>query len=207
MKKLRWFVNFEKEEKYLSEMVSNGWKLERYSIFGIYTFKKNPPQQINYRIDYRTFKNRKKHSDYIDFLDDAGWKLVSGGYHLGYHFFIPKDKSFENDALFSDEESYRQRINALVKNCLYGFLLSIIYAIVFWGSALNNSLISIFDPKTWYLTPGLWEMTGWRFLFSFLFETPFVIFRSAPPFILVLISVILGIQALRAYYEQKRGKA
>jgi len=34
------------------------------------------------------------------------------------------------------------------------------------------------DPKSLYLTPGLWDRHGWAFWHGFLFETPFALGRG-----------------------------
>jgi len=40
------------------------------------------------------------------------------------------------------------------------------------------NLSGIFNRKSLYYTPGLWEMSGFEFWRKFLFETPFALFRG-----------------------------
>ncbi|MDR2977511.1 MAG: DUF2812 domain-containing protein [Streptococcaceae bacterium] len=204
MKRFRLFVDFDKEENYLNQMARKGWELQHYSWFGFYTFKKGAAAEKYYRIDYRTFKNRQKYNDYVNFLDEAGWKQVSGSYHSGYRFFLPKTGQTEDLELFSDEASRKLRVKNLSKNTLYSFSLSLLYLVYFWINRLNDHLFSLFDPRTWAFSPDLWEKTGWQFTLPFLLELPFVIIGVLLPFILVALTVILGIWTYRAYLELKK---
>ena len=45
------------------------------------------------------------------------------------------------------------------------------------GGQINFN--SMFSPKLWYYTPGLWERTGTAFWGGSLFETPLAILRSS----------------------------
>jgi hypothetical protein len=57
MKKFKIFYDFDEEEKYLNGMAAQGYILKKYSIFGLYHFEDTgKPQNPNYRIDYRTFR-------------------------------------------------------------------------------------------------------------------------------------------------------
>lgn len=53
----------EREEQYLKKLAEQGWGLVKYSSLNFYTFKKIPPQTLNYKIDYRVFKNRVTYND------------------------------------------------------------------------------------------------------------------------------------------------
>lgn len=57
----------------------------------------------------------------------------------------------------------------------FGLFLTLFF--IHYQVGLQNGY-TLWNPKSWYLTPGLWERTGTSFWFGFLFETPFALFRS-----------------------------
>jgi len=58
MRKLKFFTNFRKEEKWLEYMAAQGWQIKKQS-FG-YVFESAIPEQANIKIDYRHFKIQKQ---------------------------------------------------------------------------------------------------------------------------------------------------
>lgn len=77
--------------------------------------------------------------------------------------------------IFSDETSKNTMLKSFYNYC-------IIYGTLFLLHFINFSYAKdykLFEPKTWYLTPGLWQLEGTSFWSAFLFETPFaLLFRS-----------------------------
>ena len=59
------------------------------------------------RIDYRTISKRDEYENYIALYEDAGWKLISGDYHSGRHYFEQMSLNID-DEIFSDSESYSE---------------------------------------------------------------------------------------------------
>lgn len=70
MKKIKFFLDFEKEEKWLRKMEQNGYLFEKKSLF--YYFTKTNPSNGVIKIDYRRFKNYKDFMDYISMFEDSG---------------------------------------------------------------------------------------------------------------------------------------
>lgn len=173
MKKFRVFINFDKEEQWLSQMAAQGYELTKVS-FG-YTFRKAAPASEQIRIDYRNFKNQQDFVDYITLFEDSGWKHIAGTKNSGVQYF-KQIGSHSSSEIFSDHLSkagrYKQASN-----------MWLTLAVVFFPILIANNQ-PLFDwsvilhPKQFYLTPGLWEMTGAKFWRAFLFETPFAIFRG-----------------------------
>ena len=81
MKIFKFFINYEKEEKWLQDMAEKGYELE--SVFLRYKFYKVPEENSIIRIDYRTFKNKRDFIDYCTMFEDSGWKHLAGTKYYG----------------------------------------------------------------------------------------------------------------------------
>mgnify|MGYP005766900609 CR=1 FL=1 len=85
MKKIRFFLDFEKEEQWLAEMEQNGYSFQKKGLFYHFT-KANSPNGI-IKIDYRRFKHYEDFMDYISMFEDSGfpkeWYLTPGLWELG----------------------------------------------------------------------------------------------------------------------------
>jgi hypothetical protein len=180
VKKYRFYLDLENEEKWLTEMAKQGLGLSRKTVFG-YEFRQIPPQDTVIRIDYRNFNTPADFEDYRMLFKDSGWEHVAGTKSSGIQYF--KKVSTKGDAeIFSDTTSkaarYR-RLSSLWLSLALAYvplLISLIYSGIVDPSAFLN-------PKLLYYTPGLWDMTGQSFLNAFLFETPFAIIRGLSWFI------------------------
>jgi hypothetical protein len=192
------FWHFEKEEAWLEKMALQGWRLVHVSGWSGYKFVKMDPQALTYKIDFRQFKNKQDTSDYLTLFEDGGWHCAAanvGGFN--YYFYTasgdaPKD-------IFSDADSQIQRYQRYSQYMGMSLLVSFLPLLV----VFLNSLTRL--PELGYLTPGLWQMEGWKFISHFLFETPFVLFRSAvfwfPPIFLLGVLYFY----LHFYYFYKKG--
>lgn len=182
MIKFKLFINLEKEEKWLSQMAQQGFMLNRVSMF--YHFTKGNAQDETYRIDYRDFKTSYDFEDYKALFEDSGWIHVSGTRTSGLQYF-KKYGDKNNEDIFTDVRSRALRYKRLSERYLLCSVPFIFWFIVLitQGTVDFNYFLS---PKDWYLTPGLWELEGFDFLFSFLFETPFAVMRGCSWLIAVL---------------------
>ena len=174
MKKLRFFVDFSKEEKWLEEMALQGWQLKRQGF--VYTFESAPPEEVNIKIDFRYFKSQNDYIEYCQLFEDSGWKLIAGSKNNGNQYFIKIGEN-SNDDIFSDNASRAGRYKRLSQMMLF-FLFILIPLIVFSYTKGTFNLNAFIDPKSLYLTPGLWDMSGVDFWRRFIFETPFAIMRG-----------------------------
>ncbi len=207
MIKFKIFVNFEKEEQYLNEMSLNGFALVKYNSLGVYTFKNIEPKAMNYKVDYRVFKNKMQFEEYVTLFDDAGWEHVYGTKSSGSQYFLPKSNTEQNSDIFSDKESKAERHKRLYAQCVSSFTLMLVYLIITMPSASKN--YSLFDFNTWYFTPGIWDKSGSDFWRAFIFETPFVVLRIAPFVVFLILTVVYGVWAFKAdmlYRKSKTGK-
>lgn len=168
MMKFRFFLRLDKEEKWLEHMAQKGWMLSKKSM--LYHFCKAVPEKRTIRIDYREMKSAKDFSDYCTLFEDSGWKHIAGTRYSGMQYFLKMKDDGAGD-IFSDTISRAGRYKRLSHMWLSG-------AIVFLPLIPVLNFDTMFSPKEWYYTPGLWELEGVRFWQAFLFETPFALMRG-----------------------------
>lgn len=200
MIKFRIFVDMDKEETYLRSMAKAGYMLKSYNSLGFYTFEPGMPQELHYKIDYRVFKNKRAFQEYRQLFQDSGWIHVCGSSYSGGQYFLPSNNNSYSAEIFSDLESKAARFKRLSNQCRFAFIITICYLAAFFS--INGFNFN----KLGYLTPGLWEKSGSAFWFSFLFETPFVIFRFLPLILVFSLTIIYAYWAYKAreLYNQKK---
>ena len=200
MFKFKIFLDFDKEEKWLEDMASNGYHLNKAS-FG-YHFSEGKPEEITIKIDYRPFKHKEDFLDYRMMFEDSGWKHIAGTKNSGIQYF--KKNSKTEDDIFSDQHSKAARYKRYAN---MSFQLAISYLpllVVFYLTDIID-FNAFINPKELYYTPGLWDKTGASFWYSFLFETPFALMRGfAWAFIPVtmLLFLFFGIKSNRNYVKK-----
>lgn len=201
MKKIKFFLRFEKEEKWLEYMASQGWLLSRKSLF--YYFRTVDPETQIIRLDYREMKSGKDFLDYCTLFEDSGWKHIAGTRTSGTQYFLKiSDDSIED--IFSDTLSRAGRYKRLSNvwlSCAVAFIPLFLAAKP--GGWIN--LDTMFVPKEWYLTPRLWELEGISFWWAFLFETPFALMRGIGwliPIIAILICIGFAIKSRLLYRSE-----
>ena len=110
MKKFKPFLNYEKEERWLADMASQGYHLKEVG-FG-YSFESAPPEQVVIKIDYRRFKKEQDFLDYLALFEDSGWQHISGTKNIGFQYF-KKTNSDSTEDIFSDTTSRAGRYKRL----------------------------------------------------------------------------------------------
>lgn len=176
MKKFRMFMDIQKEEKWLNEMARKGWLCKRVSSSGFYHFEKAEARDQIIRIDYQTFKSKAAKERYIELYEEYGWKHLGG--RETHYWLKPADGI---DELFSDDASQKAYLRRLLE--YYGMFMVFFFVMTM---VMFESLSQYRNPKDAYLTPGLWEKEGGQFLFAFLFETPFALFRFGTPWFFLI---------------------
>ncbi len=201
MIKLKYFLDFEKEEKWLEKMSEDGWLLRKGSL--LYHFEKVEPKKREIRIDYREFGSKKDFENYKAIFEDSGWRHLSGTKSSGSQYFLKVSEDSAGE-IFSDELSkagrYRRLSNAWVTLAIVSmpFLVMTLTGNYSWNEGAANLL----SPKGWFLTPGLWDLNGLEFVRAFLFELPFALLRGLSclfPVAAVLLSVIFSLKSERKY--------
>lgn len=198
MRKFKIFLDFEKEEQYLNDMVKKGYHLKKYSAFGFYYFTYGEKQDLKYHIDYRTFKNKKDFEDYKAMFEDFGWEHVYGTRTSANQYFLPKNNGVD-DNIFSSKESAAARYKKLYEMCIMSMCWAALY--FFIVLICNEFKLS----NLGFLTPGLWEKTGDELIRAVLFELPFVVLRIVPILLLVGMGMVYGVWANKVHklYKQK----
>jgi len=205
MRKFRFYIDFEKEEKWLNKMAKQGWELCGKSF--IYEFRKVEPNNTTIKIDYRTFENNRDYEDYLALFKDSGWEHIAGSKYSGTQYFKTVDENGDAD-IFSDAPSKAARYRRLSNMYL---ITAISYLPVLIALITTKAIdVSWFlNPKLLYYTPGLWERTGADFWKGFLFETPFAVMRGfALMFfpLLILFYLAFVIKAEKHYKANLKGK-
>ena len=59
-------------------------------------------------------------------------------------------------------------------------------------------------PKELFLTPGLWDSSGIRFVIGFIFELPFVIWRNGFPFLALICLISFIVCAIKAKIKENK---
>lgn len=195
--KYKFFLDFDKEEKWLNAMAGQGYFLTAKNFLSGYLFQSGEPGDTKLRIDYRVFNKDKDFEDYRNLFEDCGWKHVAGTKYSGTQYFARTRESSEED-IFSDQASRAGRYKRLSGVWLSIFIAYLPLIFVFLSKDLIN--LNVFqDPRMLYLTPGLWEKTAGEFWRAFLFETPFALLRGLAWLLIPLTIVLYLFFSLRAY--------
>lgn len=190
MIRYRIFIDLDAEERYLSRQAEKGYQLVKYS-YGFYHFTKGEPKKMIYKLDYHTFHNITEFNDYRSLFLDAGWKHVSGTMYSGYQYFTPIDEKAGTE-IFSDNESAAARYKLLLSSCLTNFSLMVLNMVIVFNAGQN------WFRSFGFLTPGLWDMTGFEFWRAFLIELPFAFLRVGIPVILIVLTIVFGVMCFKA---------
>ncbi|MCJ8012150.1 DUF2812 domain-containing protein [Paenibacillus sp. KQZ6P-2] len=198
MKKMKFFTNFDREEQWLNEMARQGNVLIRRKPFG-YEFAQVPPENANFRMDYRTFKSRQDFEDYKALFEDSGWTHVAGTKSSGSQYF-KQTRAEGSEDIFSDVDSKAARYKRFSD---MWFSLACCFVPLFAALIATDAikLSAFLNPKELYYTPGLWDMSGGEFWRALLFETPFAFFRG---FSWLVIPVMIVAYSVFAYKAKKQ---
>ena len=112
--------DYEQEEKYLSDMHRDGWKLKRaYPYF--YTFERCTPENVVYKIDFGNTSGDK--TAYINMFDEYGWEYIQKLNNF-YYFRRPAEGLSEEELeIFSDNESRLKMVQKIIKRLLLPVLI------------------------------------------------------------------------------------
>lgn len=112
---------YEDEQKYLTQMHQNGWKLEKVSGLGVYHFERCEPENVVYQLDFNP-EGQAKRDEYIKMFNDCGWKYLQD--YMGYSYFR-KAASETNgeEAIFCDEQSRMQLFERVARGRIVPMIL------------------------------------------------------------------------------------
>jgi len=199
MKKTKFFFNLDKEEEWLNDMAQQGLVLSKKGIK--YTFDQVNDKRL-IKIDYRTFKSKKDLEDYILLFEDSGWKHLAGNKNSGKQYFMKKE-AHANEDIFSDQRSKAERYKRMSDVWLNSAIAYIPIVVLLYQMKMID-IGSILNPRSLYLTPGLWELTGSSFWKAFLFETPFALGRGFVWLLFPILIILYIVFIIKARMEYKK---
>ncbi|OIU71681.1 DUF2812 domain-containing protein [Rossellomorea aquimaris] len=170
MKKFKMFIDIEKEERWLNEQLQKGYRCTNISGLGFYTFERSDKGYVM-RLDYQDSLSKERFKEYKEIYEDFGWNYIDGPW-LSRIRYWQKEDDHQNE-IFSDRQSKRHYYKRL-KN--YSFSFGMLF--------LAYSLMLYKDSGFYH--DGLWNMEGSLFWKAFIFETPFVLLKLTPAFLVVL---------------------
>lgn len=108
--------DYEKEEKYLTDMHKRGWRLKQISLY-FYTFEKCEPENVVYRLDFAE-QNSKDKKSYVAMFGEYGWEYIQDV--NGYSYFRKNADGLaeEDTELFSDNESRLEMMKRIINTKL-----------------------------------------------------------------------------------------
>ncbi|MCY9374523.1 DUF2812 domain-containing protein [Bacillus spizizenii] len=200
MKKYRYFMDIDSEEKWLNKMADKGCELKGKCFLSYCFSDEASSDNSTIKIDYRTFKHPGDFTDYRTLFEDSGWKHLFSS--QGLHYFR-KENASASDDIFSDTESRAGKYKRLLQSyfALYFIFLSFI-PILFTTNALTADLF--IRPQSLYYTPGLWDKTGVAFISAFLFETPFALMRGGAGWIVLLSTLSFFYLFVKTYTRYRK---
>ena len=136
-KEFRYFTifNHEKEEKYLQQRHSEGWRFVRVSGFGMYHFEKCEPEAVVYQLDYNPQKQSEK-EEYVKMFADCGWEYLQE--YAGYSYFRkPVAQMNGEERIFNEDDSR----TAMIARVYKGRLPLLLW--LFWLCILPQFVINI----------------------------------------------------------------
>ncbi|MGT2831890.1 DUF2812 domain-containing protein [Streptococcus halotolerans] len=195
------FGDIDKEEVWINTIQDKGYVFEGTSAyFPIYRFRRSQTGRLPIvKIDFRSFKKNEDYHEYKQLFNDYGWEHVGGSLWSGEQYFRQKSPNVSTE-IFSDAISISDMRKRLLHHLLFLFVLFAMLSLVLMQNVQNGSYYSLFDPKSWYLTPGLWELSGWLFWGHFLFETPFALLRTP---LIVLLYILITMAYGKTYVKLK----
>ncbi|WP_433745859.1 DUF2812 domain-containing protein [Falsibacillus pallidus] len=107
----RFYLDDEKEEKWINEMAAQGWHLKKFSL-GRFTFTKGEPGAFVYRNEFVAGKSSMEKKDYFEFLKDSGIAIV---HEFGGWVYMKKPGAEGPFELYTDTSSkigyYKRKLN------------------------------------------------------------------------------------------------
>lgn len=177
MKKWKLFTSMKDEEGWINRIQSQGYRLTKVNPWlGTYQFEEHQGSPLLVRLDFHKQIKKQDYFEYLSLFHESGWNCLEGSRRCGMHYFQQATASSSTE-IFSDRESMVAVHKRYQQFALTYFTIFLVYFFLFYQSNINNGFYP-WNPKSWFLTPGLWEREGTSFWFGFLFEMPFALFRS-----------------------------
>ena len=115
IKRVRKFFNiaeFEKEEKYLTDMAAQGWRFVDTN-GSLYTFERCEPEQVVYRLDFSGIPLDQR-DDYYAMFRDYGWEYLQDINGFSYFRKPAEGAAPEDLEIFSDGASHLEMVKKVM---------------------------------------------------------------------------------------------
>lgn len=199
MKKVHLFFTLDAEESWINTVQAGGYRLSHVTRWlALYTFKPltqtasfNPYTRIDFRNKAMSPRN---YADYRQLFADSGWRLITGSRHGGAQYFQQTTATAAHD-IFSDSQSRAQSRQRYLQFSLTFTILFFMY----FGVSVHNSTTGwsgLWHVKSWYLTPGIWQMHGGQFWRAMLIETPVAVLRTVPAYVFLILGIFYLIRVI-----------
>ncbi len=100
----------EKEEKWLEQMATEGWKLISVAPY-VYKFERSEPEKVVFRLDYKNTLD-KDYQEYLTIFKDAGWEMFAT--FANWHYFKIKPENNEVPEIFNSGKVKAQKYRRLL---------------------------------------------------------------------------------------------
>lgn len=153
MKKVRYrfYLDFEKEEKWINEMATQGWHLKKFSL-GRFTFTQGEPGSFIYRNEFIVGMSTKEKKDYFDLLKDSGITLI---HEFGGWVYMKKTATDGPFEIYTDTKSKITYYKRLLNIFLLLFFINVFAGILNVGIFGNQSPPEFFNSVVGILNIGV----------------------------------------------------
>ena len=118
----------EKEQAWLEQMAAHGWILDEVG-FIQYTFRKEQPQAIRYRLDYQDVKQDEL-QEYLLLFADAGWEYI-GRLNNWFYFAAQESTAVE---IYTDAHSKVAKYKRVMRTLLVASFPLVYYLVFYFRS-------------------------------------------------------------------------
>ncbi len=155
------FTSLQEEEHWINSIQSEGYQLVKVTPWtATYHFEKCSRTPHPVRLDFHEHIAKGEYSNYLSLFEDCGWQPIQGSRRCGIHYFQQTIETSSTEIFLIPNR--KSILFTLPKLCLLLFRIISDFIFIHYQVGLQNGY-TLWNPKSWYLTPGLWERTGTSF--------------------------------------------
>lgn len=132
---------WQKEQDYLRDQHSRGWKFVGVRFPGLYYFEKCEPEDVIYQLDYNP-EGTQQQEAYIQMFRDCGWEYIEE--YVGYSYFRKSAANMQGEeGIFCDDASRVDMMKRVFKGRILPLAVIFLLVIVpnlWWQSFLDTPL-------------------------------------------------------------------
>lgn len=127
VKKMKFFMYYTNEEKWLNEMAAQGYHFVKYS-FSRYHFEVGEPGAYEYRMErLDAAPTSIVGKQYLDFMKELGIECVDTASRWAYFRREKTDESFE---IYTDQTSKKKHLNRIIFTLVFAAFINLFVAIM-----------------------------------------------------------------------------